>query len=162
MIVSLLVSIIITFIFGTGIIFIRMKASKRPTNVKGILIPPIMMSTGALMFVIPYFWVTTLDIIEAVVLGLIFSVILIATTKFTAKDNFIYIKRTKAFPIILMALLLIRIFIKYWISGSVDVSELPGMFWIMAFAMIVPWRIAMYYQFKAAERRLLTTGELTK
>lgn len=160
--VSLFVSIIITFIFGTGIIFIRMKASTRPATVKGILIPPIMMSTGALMFVIPYFWVTPIDILEAVVLGLIFSLVLIATTKFVAKNNFIYIKRTKSFPIILMALLLLRIFLKYWISGSVDVSELPGMFWIMAFAMIVPWRIAMYFQFKTAERRLLLTGELSK
>lgn len=40
--------------FGAGIIMIRMKASKRPASVKGIIIPPIMMSTGALMFVIPF------------------------------------------------------------------------------------------------------------
>ncbi|MEF3402068.1 CcdC protein domain-containing protein, partial [Listeria monocytogenes] len=52
---SLIISIIITLVFGAGIIMIRMKASKRPASVKGIIIPPIMMSTRALMFVIPFF-----------------------------------------------------------------------------------------------------------
>ncbi|WP_163653477.1 CcdC family protein [Listeria sp. PSOL-1] len=151
---SLLLSTAITLIFGSMIIVIRMKASKRPASVKGILIPPVMMSTGAFMFIVPYFRVTMIDIIEAVFMGLIFSLILIWTTKFEMKDKLIFIKRTKAFPILLMLLLFIRLLLKYWISGSVELGELSGMFWIMAFAMIVPWRIAMYFQYQAATRNL--------
>lgn len=70
-----------------------------------------------------------------------------------------FIKRTKSFPVILLSLLLIRLGIKYWISGSVDVGELSGMFWILAFAMIIPWRIAMYFQYKNVAGKLEQTGE---
>ncbi len=152
---SLIISIIITLVFGAGIIMIRMKASKRPASVKGIIIPPIMMSTGALMFVIPFFPCFVGRYFRSYSNGgLCFSVILIWTTKFEIRHKYVFIKRTKAFPVILMGLLLIRIFIKYWISGSLEVGELSGMFWIMAFAMIVPWRIVMYFQYKNTEKEL--------
>ncbi len=157
---SLILSFIVTLIFGSMIILIRMKSSKRPASIKGIVLPPIMMSTGALMFVIPYFRVSGFDILEAVLMGLVFSLILIWTTKFEIRHQFVFIKRTKAFPVILMALLLIRLFIKYWISGSVEVGELSGMFWIMAFAMIVPWRIAMYFQYKSVAQKLAGNEEI--
>ncbi|WP_167628915.1 CcdC family protein [Listeria valentina] len=159
---SLFISILITLLFGTMIIVIRMKASKRPASIKGIILPPIMMSTGALMFVIPYFWVTGVDILEAIGMGLVFSLILIWTTRFEVRNEEVYIKRTKSFPILLMALLLIRIILKYWISGSVEVGELAGMFWIMAFAMIVPWRVAMYFQYKAVARGLAKSAEMSE
>ncbi|EIA20940.1 CcdC family protein [Listeria fleischmannii] len=159
---SLILSIIITLVFGSMIILIRMKASKRPASIKGIILPPVMMSTGALMFVIPFFRVTGIDILEAILMGLVFSVILIWTTKFEIKEDFVFIKRTKAFPVILMSLLLIRIFIKYLISGSLEVGELSGMFWIMAFAMIVPWRVAMYIQYKNVAKNLETPKEMAE
>ncbi|WP_088840422.1 CcdC family protein [Listeria sp. ILCC797] len=159
---SLILSIIVTLIFGSMIILIRMKASKRPASIKGIILPPVMMSTGALMFVVPYFRVSGLDIIEAILMGLVFSVILIWTTKFEIKKDFVFIKRTKAFPVILMSLLLIRILIKYLISGSLEVGELSGMFWIMAFAMIVPWRVAMYFQYKNVAKNLQPTKEMAE
>ncbi|MBC2168692.1 CcdC family protein [Listeria booriae] len=151
---SFILSIIITLVFGVGVILIRMKASKEPASVKKIIIPPIMMSTGALMFVIPYFRVSLGGILEAVVMGLVFSLILIWTTRFEIRHQYVFIKRTKSFPVILLSLLLIRLGIKYWISGSVDVGELSGMFWILAFAMIVPWRIAMYFQYKNVAQKL--------
>lgn len=102
-----------------------------------------------------FFRVSWVDILEAIAMGLVFSVILIWTTKFEIRHKYVFIKRTKAFPVILMGLLLIRIFIKYWISGSLEVGELSGMFWIMAFAMIVPWRIVMYFQYKNTEKSLI-------
>lgn len=156
---SFILSIIITLVFGVGVILIRMKASKEPATVKKIIIPPIMMSTGALMFVIPYFRVSPAGIVEAVLMGLVFSLILIWTTRFEIKHKYVFIKRTKSFPVILLSLLLIRLGIKYWISGSVDIGELSGMFWILAFAMIVPWRIAMYFQYKNVAGKLEQTEE---
>ncbi|AQY51015.1 hypothetical protein PWEIH_13165 [Listeria weihenstephanensis FSL R9-0317] len=157
---SFILSVIITLVFGVGVILIRMKASKEPASVKKIIIPPIMMSTGALMFVIPYFRVSPGGILEAILMGLVFSLILIWTTRFEIKHKYVFIKRTKSFPVILLSLLLIRLGIKYWISGSVDVGELSGMFWILAFAMIVPWRIAMYFQYKNVAQKLEQTEEV--
>ena len=43
----------------------RMKETQRPVNAKNIILPPIFMSTGALMFVFPYFRLTGYEFLEA-------------------------------------------------------------------------------------------------
>ncbi|PLR94830.1 CcdC family protein [Bacillus sp. T33-2] len=130
------------------VLFIRMKAAKKPATAKKIILPPIFMSTGALMFLFPAFRVTFLEVIEALSVGMLFSILLIKTSKFEIRDKDIYLKRSKAFIFILIGLLLVRIIGKLVLSTSIDVGELSGMFWILAFGMIVPWRIAMYRQYR--------------
>jgi membrane protein CcdC involved in cytochrome C biogenesis len=138
--------------------FLRMKASKKPANAKKIILPPVFMSTGALMFVSPYFRLTPLEIIEAIIVGMLFSILLIKTSKFEIKDQQIYLKRSKAFIFILIGLLVIRIVAKLVLSSSIDVGQLSGMFWLLAFAMIVPWRVAMYMNFRKLENELQKTA----
>lgn len=127
---------------------VRMKAAKRPVSAKKIILPPVFMSTGALMFIFPIFRVAPLQIIEAAGAGLFFSIFLIKTSKFEIRDHAIYMKRSKAFIYILVSLLIIRIGAKLILSSTIDVGELGGMFWILAFSMIVPWRISMYIKYK--------------
>lgn len=134
--------------------FIRMKAAKKPATAKKIILPPIFMSTGALMFIFPYFRVTSLELAEAVIVGLLFSILLIKTSKFEIRDKDIYLKRSKAFLYILIGLLVIRMAGKLILSSTIDYGQLSGMFWILAFGMIVPWRIAMYINFKKLQQEL--------
>ncbi|MED3552064.1 CcdC family protein [Cytobacillus praedii] len=134
--------------------FIRMKAAKKPATAKKIILPPIFMSTGALMFIFPYFRVTPLELAEAVIVGLLFSILLIKTSKFEIRDKDIYLKRSKAFLYILIGLLVIRMAGKLILSSTIDYGQLSGMFWILAFGMIVPWRIAMYINFKKLQQEL--------
>ncbi|PLS16791.1 hypothetical protein CVD28_17120 [Bacillus sp. M6-12] len=136
------------------VMFIRMKAAKRPVSARKIILPPIFMSTGALMFIHPMFRVTLLEVLEALTVGLLFSILLIKTSNFEIRDKHIYLKRSKAFAFILIGLLIIRIIAKLILSSSIDVGELSGMFWILAFGMIVPWRAAMYMQYKKLENEL--------
>jgi membrane protein CcdC involved in cytochrome C biogenesis len=138
----------IAIFMGFLVIIIRMKASKHPVNAKKIILPPIFMSTGALMFIFPYFRVTPMEILEAFSVGMLFSILLIKTSKFEIKDQQIFLKRSKAFAFILIGLLVVRIVAKLILSSSIDVGQLGGMFWILAFGMILPWRIAMFVQFK--------------
>lgn len=105
------------------------------------------MSTGALMFVFEEFRVAPLQIAEALIIGALFSIILIKTTAFEKKEDGIYVKRSKAFLFILLGLLIIRLVGKLLLSNTIDVGELGGMFWILAFGMIVPWRIGMLAKF---------------
>ena len=149
-------STIMAIIMGTFVMVVRMRASKKPTNEKKIIIPPIAMSTGALMFLFPEFRVHPMQILEAAIVGMLFSTILIATSKFEVKEQDIYLKRSKAFVFILVGLLLVRIVAKVVLSSSIDVGELAGMFWILAFAMLVPWRIAMLVQFKRVKKTIPT------
>lgn len=144
----------IAILMGIGVLFVRMKATKKPVTSKKIILPPIFMSTGALMFIHPFFRVTSLEIIEALFVGMIFSILLIKTSNFEIKENDIYLKRSKAFAFILIGLLIVRLAGKVVLSNSIDVGELSGMFWILAFGMIVPWRVAMYVQYKKLQKEL--------
>ncbi|WP_442857407.1 CcdC family protein [Bacillus sp. FJAT-42315] len=148
-------SSVFAILMGIGVIFIRMKASKQPTSVKKIILPPFFMSTGALMFIIPEFRVSLMELLEAMTVGMLFSILLIKTSNFEIRDEHIYLKRSKAFPIILISLLIIRIIGKGILSASIDVGELSGMFFILAFSMIVPWRIAMYIKYRKLSQELV-------
>ncbi|CEI83497.1 hypothetical protein BN997_03412 [Oceanobacillus oncorhynchi] len=128
-------------------IFVRMRASRKPASVKKIILPPFFMSTGALMFLFPMFQISWLQVAEALTVGIIFSIFLIKTSKLEFSDGEIYVKPSKIFPVILIGLLVIRIIIKLIIGTSISVGETSGMFFLLAFGMIGTWRIAMLYQY---------------
>ncbi|WP_407984660.1 CcdC family protein [Pradoshia eiseniae] len=150
----LFVSTIAAVLMALGVFAIRMKASKKPATVKKIILPPFFMSTGALMYVFEPFRLSGTEIIEAILLGMFFSIFLIMTSRFEIKDEQIYIKRSKAFVFVLLGLIVVRTLLKFILSSSIDVGEIGGMFFLIAFSMIVPWRVAMYYQYKKLERNL--------
>lgn len=151
----LVFSIVVAFFMGAFVIVIRMKAQKFPVNEKKIILPPFFMATGALMYVIPYFRLTGTEILESLILGVLFSTVLIWTSRFEVKGSEIYMKRSKAFPIILISLLVIRTVLKIFISNEIDPGEIAGMFFLLAFCMIVPWRLAMYYQYKKVKKSIV-------
>jgi membrane protein CcdC involved in cytochrome C biogenesis len=135
-------------------LLIRMKAAKKPASVKKILLPPLFMSTGALMYLFPEFRLTLSEIVEAMIVGMLFSILLIKTSKFEIKEQNIYLKRSRAFIFILIGLLVIRIVMKLALSSTIDYGELSGMFFLLAFSMIVPWRIAMYRNYQKLYHQL--------
>lgn len=153
--VMIIVSTVIAIGMGILVTTMRAKSAKRPASVKKIILPPLFMSTGALMFIFPFFRVTGMQILEALGVGILFSTVLIWTSKFERKDGEIYLKQSKAFVFILFGLLLVRIIGKLVLSSTIDVGALSGMFWILAFGMIVPWRIAMYVQYKKIQKEIV-------
>ena len=151
----LLVTSVGAIFMAVFVMFVRLRSQKRPVNEKKIIIPPIAMSTGALMFIFEEFRVELIQIIEASALGIVFSLVLIATSKFEVRDQDIYMKRSKAFVFILVGLLVLRIVLKLIFSNSLDVGELGGMFFILAWSMIIPWRLAMLIQLKKLKKAVL-------
>ena len=132
----------IFFIFmGTMGLIVRQKAAKRPINAKKILLPPLFMSTGMAMFFFEEFQVPWLQVFEAIGVG-------IKTTNFERRDGDIFVKPSKAFIFILVGLLIFRVILKSFLSTSIDVGELGGMFFLLAYGMMVPWRIGMYLKYK--------------
>lgn len=145
-------STLLALCMGIFVMFMRIKGQKKPVSAKKILIPPIAMSSGALMFIFPEFRLTPLEIVEAVIVGMVFSTVLIATSKFEIRDNEIYMKRSKLFFFIIVALLIIRTVWKSALSNSFEPGELAGMFWLLAFSMLCPWRIAMFIKYKKIQK----------
>ena len=148
----LIASTIMAAVMGVFALIVRLRAQKKPVSTKKILIPPIAMSTGALMFLFEPFRVAPLQILEAAVVGLLFSFVLIATSKFEIREEAIYMKQSKAFPFILMGLLIFRVILKIIFADTFDVGELGGMFFILAFSMILPWRIGMLVKYKKLQK----------
>ncbi|CAD7359905.1 MULTISPECIES: CcdC family protein [Staphylococcus] len=151
----LVLSILIAFVMGAAVIVIRMKAQKYPVNEKKILLPPFFMATGALMYVVPYFRLSNFEILESVVLGVIFSSVLIMTSHFETKGSQIFLKKSKAFPLVLITLLLVRTVLKVFIGSNIDPGELAGMFFLLAFSMLLPWRLAMLRRYRKIKHQLV-------
>lgn len=141
-------STLVALMMGLVASFVRVKASARPTNGKKILIPPLAMSTGMLQFLVPAFRLTWLEVGEALIVGLIFSVFLIKTSNFEKRDGEVYLSRSKAFFIVVFVLLAIRTVMKAFIGDEVNIFATGGLFYLIAWGMIVPWRIAMYQKYK--------------
>ncbi|MCT1576149.1 cytochrome c biogenesis protein CcdC [Oceanobacillus kimchii] len=140
-------STVVFALMAITMVFVRMRASKKPATIKKIILPPIFMSTGALMFVLPIFHISWLQVLEALVVGMIFSIFLIKTSRLEIIGNDIYVKPSKVFPFILIGLLVIRITIKIIIGSMISVGETTGMFFLLALGMIGTWRLAMLYQY---------------
>lgn len=142
-------SLVSAVVMGTLLTILRSKAAKKPASAKKILLPPLFMSTGALMFLFPFFRVPWIHVAEALAVGVLFSFLLVKTSNFEKRDGEVYLKPSKAFVFILFGLLGLRIALKVVLSSEIDVGELSGMFWLLAFGMIVPWRLMMYKKYRA-------------
>ncbi|PAV34953.1 hypothetical protein CJD29_14825, partial [Bacillus licheniformis] len=46
------------------------------------------------------------------------------------------------------------------LSTTIDYGALSGMFWILAFGMIVPWRIAMYLSFRKLSSQIEASNHI--
>lgn len=150
----LILSTVVAAVMASTMIFVRMKASKKPTTVKKIILPPLFMSTGAFMFLFPMFRLSFLNVIEALIVGVLFSIFLIKYSKFEIKDNDIYLIPSKSFVFILFGLLLVRIIFKLIIGSQISFGETSGMFFLLGFGMIFTWRIAMLYKFLQIKKEL--------
>lgn len=147
MLLFTLASIMAVFM-GIGVIFVRQRASARPLSLKKIVIPPVMMSTGALMYVFPYFRLSGVEILEALIMGLAFSLLLVFTTRYEEKNDELYVKPSKWFVGILFGLLILRLGLKSILSLSISPGEIGGMFFLLAFIMIVVWRLSMLVKYR--------------
>lgn len=157
----LVLSMIVGVCAALAILLIRMQASKKPASVKKIVLPPIMMTTGFLMFIFPAFRLDYLEALEAFLTGCLFSIFLIKTSKFEIRGADIYLKRSKSFIFVLLGLVALRTIMKYFVGGEVSTLETGGFFFILAFGMIMPWRVGMLVGYKKREKQLHKKAALT-
>ncbi|MGF7050220.1 membrane protein CcdC involved in cytochrome C biogenesis [Paenibacillus sp. DS2015] len=130
-------------------IFIRLRASNKPVTVKKIIIPPLGMSTGFLMFVapmthIPLWW----GVIALFVGWFLFSYPLIRSTHFKKLDGLIYAERSRSFIVILLGLLVVRTILHQVIEQYVSIAQSGALFFLLAFGMILRWRLFMYKEYQ--------------
>ena len=150
-------SILAIVAFAALILFRRAKSMYRPIkgNGKMMIIGPMFMLTGFFGFLAPNLHFSSVEIISAIILGLLLYVPMIWTTNFEIReDGEIYTKKSKAFIFTLIILLVIRIALRNYIQG-IDPTSLGMLFYLLAVFYVIPWRLSSYLKF----RRMLKEKE---
>lgn len=137
----------------------RLREGSRPVTLKTILIPPFGMSTGFCMFFAPPFRVPLLWALVAFLTGaLVLAWPLIRTSRLVRAGDTVMMHRSKFFFFVVLVLAAVRYFARGYIGRFVTVEQTAGLFFILAFGMIVVWRGAMYFEYKALFREPMPRG----
>jgi Membrane protein involved in cytochrome C biogenesis len=137
-------AIAVSALAGLLLIAIRLRAGKRPATLKKIIIPPLGMATGFIMFAAPVTHIPWLWGLSAFGTGmLVFAFPLVVTTRLERVDRDIYVRRSKAFVAVIMTLLLVRLTLHGVVDQYMSIPQTGAIFYLLAFGMIIPWRLAM-------------------
>jgi len=141
---------VIAAVVGTVAILIwRIRESQRPVTPRGIVIPPLGMSTGFSMFAVrafrvPLWW----GLIAFVAGALVFAYPLLASTTLTRDGDVVMMRRSRAFIAILLGLAAVRLALRGYVGHIISPQQTAGLFFILAFGMIVRWRSMMWMQYQ--------------
>ncbi|GGN99897.1 CcdC family protein [Saccharibacillus kuerlensis] len=148
----ILLSVLFTLFFAgmaSMALVMRIKASKRPLSVRKIMMPPVGMATGFFMFVIRDIQIPWTGALIAFLVGwFLFAYPLILGTQFEQIGSDLFVKRSKAFLVILVVLIVIRLGLHSYVERFVTLPQTGGVFFILAFGMILHWRLNMLRRFK--------------
>jgi membrane protein CcdC involved in cytochrome C biogenesis len=127
----------------------RLRESRRPVTIKTIVIPPLGMATGFSMFIFPAFRVSWSWALWAFLLGsLLLSYPLIRTSRLVLEQNTVMVRRSKVFFVVVLVLAAIRYLARGYIGRMISLEQTAGLFFVLAFGMILTWRTTMYFQYK--------------
>jgi membrane protein CcdC involved in cytochrome C biogenesis len=132
----------------------RLREARTAVSLKKIVIPPLGMATGFSMFLVPAFripwaWAGLAFAIGAVALAWP----LLLTTRLERQGESIMMKRSSAFLAVILVLAAIRFAARGYFDTILTTQQTGGVFFILAFGMIVIWRAKMLMDF-----RRLTSG----
>jgi membrane protein CcdC involved in cytochrome C biogenesis len=127
----------------------RLRETRSAVSLRKILIPPLGMATGFSMFVVPGFripwaWAGLAFLIGAVALAWP----LLLTTRLERRGDAVMMKRSSAFLVVLLVLAAIRFLARGYFDTILTAQQTAGVFFILAFGMIVIWRAKMLRDFR--------------
>lgn len=134
---------------GLGVLAWRFHETRTPVTVRKIILPPLAMSTGFGMFMapamrIPWTWGLVAFLIGALVL----SPPLARTSTLERSGDVVLMKRSKGFILILLGLLALRIALHDYVGHLISPTQTAALFFVLAFGMILRWRVGMYFRFR--------------
>lgn len=134
---------------GIAILFWRVRETRVPLTRRAIVIPPLAMSTGFCMFLSPAMRVSWVWASVALGLGaLVLSYPLVHSSRLERRDGVVYMQRSRWFLGILLALLAIRLLLHDYIGHLISPLQTAAVFYLLAFGMIVRWRVGMYREYR--------------
>jgi membrane protein CcdC involved in cytochrome C biogenesis len=133
----------------------RLRETRRPVTARSILIPPLGMSTGLAMFVVPATHIPWGWALGAFFTGvLVFSVPLVRTSQLHVEGGAIVLKRSKAFLWILLGLVAVRFGLREYVGRYVTTPQTGAIFFLLALGMVLTWRVMMFRRYRALQAEL--------
>ena len=127
----------------------RLREVRTAVTLRKILIPPLGMATGFCMFIAPAFRIPWAWAVAAFLIGaLALAWPLLLTTRLIRQGNAIMMKRSSAFLAVLFVLAAIRFLARGYFDTILTVQQSAGLFFILAFGMIVVWRARLLIDFR--------------
>jgi membrane protein CcdC involved in cytochrome C biogenesis len=127
----------------------RLREGRRPVTLKTIVMPPLGMATGFSMFILPAFRVPWTWALGAFLVGsVLLAYPLIRTSRLVIEQNTVMVRRSKVFFAVVLILAAIRYLARDYIGRMISLEQTAGLFFILAFGMILVWRTTMYFEYK--------------
>lgn len=136
-------------LFGAcGVLVWRVHEGRSVVTVRKILIPPLGMSSGFCMFVapqcrIPWLWALCAFVLGATVL----AYPLLRTSRLTRVGDNVMMQRSNAFFLVIIVLAIVRTAAHSYFDRFLSITQTGAIFFVLAFGMIVHWRLRMYRQY---------------
>ena len=144
---------IVSLIGLAGVMAWRVREGRTAVTVRKIVSPPLGMSTGFCMFLLPAFRVPwTWALIAFLAGAILLAWPLVATSRLIRDGDAIMMHRSGAFFAVIVVLALIRFLARSYLDSVMSLEQTGGLFFILAFGMIVRWRVRMLMEFRALTR----------
>jgi membrane protein CcdC involved in cytochrome C biogenesis len=128
----------------------RIRETQRPVTAAKILIPPLGMTSGFSMFLVPQTRVPFAWGLTAFLIGAVFLAYpLVQTSALTRQGDAVLLRRSRAFLVILLALVAVRLAARTYVEKYVDAAQTGSLFFLLAYGMLLPWRIVMFLRYRA-------------
>ncbi len=146
-------TVVVALVGGAIVLAWRIRETQRPVTARKILVPPLGMTTGFCMFLVPQTRVPLTWGLAAFLAGAVFlSYPLVRTSSLARSGDVVMMKRSRAFLVILLALLALRLLARGYVEQYVDAVQTGSLFFLLAYGMLLPWRVAMYIRYRALTR----------
>ena len=127
----------------------RVREGRTAMTLRKIVIPPLGMATGFCMFIapafrIPWAWAAAAFLVGAIAL----AYPLLLTTRLIRQGDAIMMKRSGAFLAVIFILAAVRFLARGYFDTLLTVQQSAGLFFILAFGMIVRWRAKLLIDFR--------------
>ena len=150
MILSPAVSAFAAFAGAAAVMVWRVQEGRSAVTLRKIVIPPLGMATGFSMFVVPGFRVPLLWALAAFLVGAVaLAWPLLATSRLERDGDAIMMKRSGAFFAVVIVLAAIRFAARSYLDQVISVEQTAGLFFVLAFGMILRWRASMFFSYRA-------------
>ncbi len=128
----------------------RIREGRTAVTLKKIVIPPLGMATGFCMFLVPAFRVPLAWAAIALLLGgIALAYPLLLTSRLERVGEAIMMRRSSAFLGVILALAAVRLLARSYLDTVLSIEQTGALFFLLAFGMIVRWRMSMFLAYRA-------------